>query len=616
LTASFDDTLKQISACGQPAWAWDSARRRIVFANPAGLAFWGEASLADLLDRRFAATDPAARAMSQHAPGGRFELPGPVSAGTAETAAIALRDGRPGLMVTMLPSAAPLSGDAGRLFAAAPMALAAFDAAGRRLASNDDAVELLMPGDLGIVFSNPYLAEEFAADAMARGMLARTVPVATRFGLRRCRVVARRMDDATGARLILAFEDIEDRLALDLTPPAVRSDARPLAAATPTPVSPPDMVAEPFQATAEHPVASSALEDVVAALPDATLASDAGGRVLAMNARAAQLLGEAAKGEPLLNMLPPALKGEAAAYIAAQGARWLERALEEGRELEMDRNGETVPVHIVFARLGGGEILVQFRDLSGVYKARQGLIEAVEKAETQSRMKSDYIAALSHELRTPLNAIIGFAEIMEQQRMGPLENAKYREYVGDIKSSGELLLSLINDLLDLSKAESGRIELDPDAVEIKPIVMGVISLLGPQAERYGVTLHATIAKDIPAIVADQRSLKQILLNLAGNAIKFNNRGGEVEITATLDAAGAVIITVRDNGPGMDADDLKAALEPYRRAKSARHREGTGLGLPLARALIEANKAQFTMDSAPGAGTVMRLTFPSTLVLAG
>ena len=609
MTISFDDTLNQIAASAPPAWAWDAARRRVVFANPAAVAFWGEASLADLLDRRFPAASPDARAMSGR---GRIELSGAVSAAMAEAAPITLRDGRPGMLVTVLSLAAAPAAPEDRLFAAAPAALAAFDADGRRLTTNDDAAELLLPGDLGIVFSNPYLAAGFAADAVSHGLLTRTLPVATRFGMRRCRIVARRVGDDATPMLILAFEDIEDRLALDLEPLETPARVQPVFA-DPTPALTPD----PFPApSAEQPVASTALEDVVAALPDATLASDAAGRVLAMNARAAQLLGEAAKGEPLLNMLPPALKGEAAAYIAAQGARWLERALEEGRELEIDRNGETVPVHITFARLGGGEILVQFRDLSGVYKARQGLIEAVEKAETQSRLKSEYIAALSHELRTPLNAIIGFSEIMEQQRMGPLENPKYREYVGDIKSSGELLLSLINDLLDLSKAESGRIELDPDAVEIKPIVMGVISLLGPQAERYGVALHATIAKDIPAIVADQRSLKQILLNLAGNAIKFNNRGGEVEITATLDAQGAVTIAVRDNGPGMDASELKSVMEPYHRTKGSRGREGTGLGLPLARALIEANKAQFTIDSAPGAGTTMRLTFPSTLVLAG
>ena len=589
MTLSFDDAVRRIAAETQPAWLWDGARGRIVFANAAALAHWGEASLVDLVDRRFSPGDPdAAR-------------PG---------LAARLRDGRAGTVVVLKDETA----EADPLFEAAPTALAAFDGEGGLLAVNAEAKALLMPGPLGIALSSPYAAAALIADLGARGVVSKTLPVATRFGLRRCRVTARRTDD----RLILAFEDIEDRLALQedaaaLHPPVREAaEVRP-AAASPAPAAP----APPAPVPAVLAPAGAALEEVVAALADPTLAADASGHVIAMNAKAAQLLGESARGEPLLNMLPPALKADAAAYIGASGARGLERALEDGRETKVQRGNDEVPVRVSFARLATGEILVQFQDLSAGRAAEEALRRAREEAELASQHKTEFLAKISHELRTPLNAIIGFAEIMEKGRFGAIDNPKYQDYVHDIRDSGELLLSLINDLLDLSKAESGRIELDPDAVEIKPIVMGVVSLLSGQAEKRGVRLTAAVAKDIPAIVADARSLKQILLNLTANAIKFNREtGGEVDLSATMDAAGAVHIAVRDTGEGMDAEDLKRALEPYRRAKSGKGREGTGLGLPLARALTEANKAQFSLESEPGKGTTARLTFPSALVLAG
>ncbi len=611
MSRSFEDSVRLIAAAPQPAWLWDVARRRVVFANDAALAHFGEATLDDLLDRRFGPDDPHARMTGE---------------------AALLGDGRAGSIVLAgAPAAKPRLAPAD-LFGAAPAALAVFDGAGQRLVANAEANELLLPGELGIVFSSPYVAADFLKDVETRGALTRTLPVATRYGLRRCRVQAKRLGEDQAAQILIAFEDVEDRLALE----AARASATTMIVAAPQP--PAEPVPEPRAATAPAPAPalaptlavepdpqppittvaspSAALEEVVAALSDPALAADAAGRVIAMNVRAAQLLGESARGEPLLNMLPPDLKADAAAYVAASGARGIERALEDGRETRIHKGADSVPVRAAFARLATGEILVQFHDLSAARAAEEALRRAREEAEIASQHKTEFLAKISHELRTPLNAIIGFAEIMEQGRLGPIGNAKYEGYVHDIRESGNLLLSLINDLLDLSKAESGRIELDPDAVEIRPIVMGVLSLLAPLADKSGVRLSASIPKNMPAIVADERSLKQILLNLAGNAVKFSGEDGEVTIAAHVDAAGAAHIEVNDNGPGMDGEDLKRAMEPYRRTRSGRGREGTGLGLPLARALVEANKAQFAILSEPGKGTTVRLTFPSALVLAG
>ena len=592
MSRSFEESVRLIAAAAQPSWLWDAARRRVVFANAAGIAHFGEASLDDLQERRFAADEPAARM-------------------TGEAALLA--DGRAGLVVTAGAAQAKARLSPADLFGAAPAALAVFDVAGQRLVANAEANELLHAGELGIVFSSPYVATDFLKEIELRGSLARTLPVATRYGLRRCRVQAKRLGEDQSAQILIAFDDIEDRLVLE----AARASVAPVA---PSP-APEPIVAAPATAPAPQivtvEVPGAALEEVVAALSDPALAADAKGHVIAMNARASQLLGESARGEPLLNMLPPDLKADAAAYIAASGARGIERALEDGRETRIHKGADSVPVRAAFARLATGEILVQFHDLSAARAAEEALRRAREEAEIASQHKTEFLARISHELRTPLNAIIGFAEIMETGRLGPIGNAKYEGYVKDIRESGNLLLSLINDLLDLSKAESGRIELDPDAVEIRPIVMGVLSLLGPLADKNGVALSASIPKNMPAIVADERSVKQILLNLAGNAIKFTGEdGGEVGVSARMDAAGAVHIEVSDNGPGMDSEDLKRAMEPYRRTRSGRGREGTGLGLPLARALVEANKAQFAILSQPGKGTVVRLTFPSALVLAG
>lgn len=595
MSRSFEDSVRHIAAATQPAWLWDAARRRVVFANAAALPHFGEATLDDLLDRRFGPDEAASRMTGEPA---------------------LLSDGRAGLIVTAGSPPAKARLAPADLFGAAPAALAVFDVAGQRLVANAEANELLLPGELGIVFSSPYVAADFLKDIEARGALSRTLPVATRHGLRRCRIQAKRLGEDQTAQILIAFDDVEDRLALE----AARASVAPVAVTPPPAPAPVAVEPQPVAAPAPQIVTveapSAALEEVVAALSDPALAADAAGRVIAMNARASHLLGESAKGEPLLNMLPPELKADAAAYIAASGGRGIERALEDGRETRIHKGSESVPVRAAFARLATGEILVQFHDLSAARAAEEALRRAREEAEIASQHKTEFLARISHELRTPLNAIIGFAEIMEQGRLGPIGNAKYEGYVHDIRESGNLLLSLINDLLDLSKAESGRIELDPDAVEIRPIVMSVLSLLGPLADKSGVALSASIPKNMPAIVADERSLKQILLNLAGNAIKFSGDDGEVTIAARMDPAGAVHIEISDNGPGMDSEDLKRAMEPYRRTRSGRGREGTGLGLPLARALVEANKAQFAILSEPGKGTTARLTFPSALVLAG
>lgn len=245
------------------------------------------------------------------------------------------------------------------------------------------------------------------------------------------------------------------------------------------------------------------------------------------------------------------------------------------------------------------------------------------EAERKVHQQAEFVAKLSHEMRTPLNAIIGFGEVISEERLGPIGNEKYKVYVKDIVKSGHLLLSLINDLLDLSKIEAGKLKLDYSEVDLRDVINNSVRLLQPAAEKAQVTIRTLMPVPLPNVVADARSIHQILNNLLSNAIKFSHRGDTVTISGELASDGSITLHVRDQGIGMTKQDLKQALEPYGQVKGARrtdligsHLGGTGLGLPLAKALVEANKADFHIESAPEKGTRITVTFPSALVLVG
>ncbi len=226
------------------------------------------------------------------------------------------------------------------------------------------------------------------------------------------------------------------------------------------------------------------------------------------------------------------------------------------------------------------------------------------------------VASVSHELRTPLNAIMGFSEVMRLGRFGEIDNEKYRGYVQDIHASGAHLLSLIDDLLDLSKVEAGKLELNFTAVNLGEVAETTMKLLAEQATAARVVLRKSFPADLPNVVADLRSMRQVMLNLLSNAIKFTDPGGQVVISAQLLASGELKLKVKDSGIGMDEDQLKSALEPFGRvATEGRTVQGTGLGLPLTKALVEANRASFHLTSEPRRGTLAEITFPTTRVLA-
>lgn len=222
--------------------------------------------------------------------------------------------------------------------------------------------------------------------------------------------------------------------------------------------------------------------------------------------------------------------------------------------------------------------------------------------------ESHFLAKVSHEIRTPLSAILGFAEVILEERFGPLGNERYRGYLKDIHASSSLALSLVDDILDLSKAEAGEPELVLAPVDANRIVTECVSMMRPQASRERVVLRLALSPRLPPVLADERSLRQIALNLLSNAVKFNRPGGQVIVATTPTDTGRSLLRIRDTGIGMSEDEVEIALQPFRRLETARARSGTGLGLPLTKALAEANRALFSIKSKKHEGTLVEVAF--------
>jgi signal transduction histidine kinase len=238
------------------------------------------------------------------------------------------------------------------------------------------------------------------------------------------------------------------------------------------------------------------------------------------------------------------------------------------------------------------------------------LRRAKEAAEAASRAKTEFLATVSHELRTPLNAIIGFSELMIRGVLGPIDNPQYREYLEDIHQSGTHLLSIINDILDFSKADASKLELHESEVDVGQVVIALTRLLGPRARDAGLVLDDRIPPELPHLWCDERKLKQMLLNLLTNAVKFTPRGGNIEVDASCDETG-MTISVRDTGIGIAKSDLVRVLQPFVQADNelSRRHEGTGLGLTLVNSMITMHGGSLHLESEVGIGTTAILNFP-------
>ena len=252
-------------------------------------------------------------------------------------------------------------------------------------------------------------------------------------------------------------------------------------------------------------------------------------------------------------------------------------------------------------------------DITERRQAEFALVRAKEQADFANRSKSEFLANMSHELRTPLNAIIGFSEIIKDQLFGPVGQPQYVEYSKDIYDSGQLLLSLINDILDMSKIEAGKRALAEATIDVSNIVQSVVRLVASRAKMSKVRLDVHVPKDMPALYCEERAIKQVLTNLLTNAIKFTSEGGSVILSAEVDYLHRISIKVQDTGIGIAPQDIAVALTPFGQIESAlsRKHQGTGLGLPLTKALVELHGGTLELQSQLNVGTTVTITFPIT-----
>jgi cell cycle sensor histidine kinase DivJ len=260
------------------------------------------------------------------------------------------------------------------------------------------------------------------------------------------------------------------------------------------------------------------------------------------------------------------------------------------------------------------DIVAVTRDITERKAHEYALVEARDLAQDANRAKSRFLANMSHELRTPLNAIIGFSEVMTHEMFGPVGSAKYLEYTRLIHESGAHLLELINGILDMSKIEAGKFELAEEIFALNDVVQSAIKFVKLQADRAGVILTGNVARNVESVFADKRAVKQILINLLTNGVKFTPRGGEVRIDALLDANG-VTIAVSDSGVGIAPADLERLGKPFEQVEGehVRAKEGTGLGLALVKALTAMHGGEATIESAVGIGTTVRVRLPHAAV---
>ena len=347
------------------------------------------------------------------------------------------------------------------------------------------------------------------------------------------------------------------------------------------------------------------------------------GEIRSLNRSASALFnydnGEIA-GKPFVTLFAHESQRAVLDYLSGLANNGVASVLNDGREvIGREASGGFLPLFMTIGRLKSSHgYCAVIRDITQWKRTEEELRNAKRAAETANAHKTDFLARVSHEIRTPLNAIIGFADMMATERFGPIGHPRYVEYANDIGRSGRHVLDIVNDLLDISKIEAGQMDVDFVAVPLNETVAEAVSLVQPQANNQRVIIRTALAQSVPQIVADLRSIKQIVLNILSNAIRFTPSGGQIVVSTAYEANGSVSLRIRDTGIGMTRAELEQAMKPFRQVASSGKRvrgDGTGLGLPLTKAMVDANRANFSITSTPNEGTLVEITFPSQRVLA-
>lgn len=324
-------------------------------------------------------------------------------------------------------------------------------------------------------------------------------------------------------------------------------------------------------------------------------------------------------GKPFASLFAIESQRAARDYLNGLSEPGVASVMNDGREvIGREAQGRFIPLFMTIGRLPSDSgFCAVVRDITQWKRAEEDLTQARAVAERASSQKTDFLARISHEIRTPLNAIIGFSELMVDEKFGPVANDRYRDYLRDINRSGNHVLDLVNDLLDISKIEAGQQEMAYEAVSLNDTLAETVAMMQPQANRERVIIRSSFASRLPEVVADLRSVRQIALNILSNAIRYTQAGGQVIVSTAYETSGDVVMRVRDTGIGMSQAEIEQALKPFKQINALKRGrgDGTGLGLPLTKAMVEANRARFTINSTPGEGTLVEVAFPSTRVLA-
>jgi two-component system, cell cycle sensor histidine kinase PleC len=356
---------------------------------------------------------------------------------------------------------------------------------------------------------------------------------------------------------------------------------------------------------------------VIDAVPVAVVATDRDGRYVFINDWFARSVGK--KPAAIIGQTPEAVSNDSHARGETERDRRIIAELEKPGSCEetvRTPKGEERVLLTTKALLkdqAGRPMLVVTvaLDITERKEAELTLVAAKEEAELASRSKSEFLANMSHELRTPLNAIIGFSQVMADEVMGPMGSPRYTGYARDICASAQHLLGIISDILDVSKLEAGKVELDEEEAEIPQIVRDVMQLVAERARALDISIDTDIAPKLPRYRVDSLKLKQVLLNLITNAIKFSHSGGHVELSARFGKQNGLEIAVSDHGIGMDKVEIETAVTRFGQVAStwSRRHAGTGLGLPLAIGLVELHGGRLTIESVKDSGTTVRVFLP-------
>lgn len=397
----------------------------------------------------------------------------------------------------------------------------------------------------------------------------------------------------------------------------------------PAPVVAAPLMAEPVVVIPDLPEdeleAGDADAEDLAAILDTTAEGivmfDAEGNIHACNRSAEALFGydgEALMQQNLVTLFAPESQQVVVDYLESLKSQDIASLLDHGREvLGREKKGGVLPLAMIMGRTrpDGPNFFAVFRDLSHSKKDESELSQARRLVDGAANAKADMLARISHEIRTPLNAIIGFAEVMISERFGALGNERYGEYMKDIRASGERVITIIDDLLELSRIETGKLDLNFANLNLNELVEACVTVMQPQANRERIIIRTSLAHALPQVTADARALRQITMNLISNSIRLASAGGQVIVSTALNDRGEVCLRIRDTGHGLSETEVAAAMEPFRMPPPGDAADSSALSLSLTKALVEANRARFNIKSAGHSGTLIELVFAPVVATA-